>query len=244
MKKLFRTSLAALLILAMTAGVASAYSGKGVTAEVGIQDKSYVIQNGNLAVHTAANTTKILVKKVYRYRGLIGAGNYLYFVKKTKSGKQGIYRFSLSTGKIKLIKTDKMIKLFDSDGRYIYYGSALNYTKDQEGCYNLYSLNLKSKEKKLIEKNVGEVGNYMYDLLLLGHKTHAQNTPLTAYNTQTGEKRHICDAVHYGIYAGKIYYYVLVEEEGSEPVMKYYTCTLDGAEVTEITEEEYYSTID
>lgn len=241
MRKILKLSVSVILTLAMAASAASAYSDKGVAASVPIQEKNYVIQNGNLAVQTA-KTTKILVKKVYRYRGLIGAGDYLYFVKKTKSGKQGIYRFSLSTGKIKLIKTDKRIKLFHTDGRGIYYGSAQNHTKDQQGLYDIYLLKLKSGEKKLIEKNIGEVRAYSGALLLLGSKAQAENSALISYNPETGEKKHICDAVHYGIYADRIYYCALAEE-GNESVMKYYTCTLQGTEVTEITEEEYYSTI-
>lgn len=238
MKTIIRISVTALLILTMSLGTTLALYDDGVTASVSIQDKNYVIKNGNLVVETY-NTSKILVKKVYKYRGLVGAGNYLYFVKKTKSGKQGIYGYNLISGKVKFIKTGKYIKLFETDYPRIYYGQAVNYEADQEGCYNLYALDLKSRKKSFIEGNVGEMRIVGENFLTLGHKTHAINTELNRFNMDGSGKKHICDAVYYYIYASKVYYYALVEEDGKEAVMKYYTCDFDGKNVTEITEKEY-----
>lgn len=196
-----------------------------------IGNDEYYIKNSKLVVDKGQNK-QILDKKVYRNRGISGAGNYVFYVKRTKFGKQGLCRLNLTTNKKKVLFTGKKLYVFNAIGNYVYYG---NTPADQErwGARNLYVYDLTAKSKTLMTKMVGEVKIVGEKIYTIEHKTDVRNSKVYSFNFDGSGKKKIIEALDYEFKNDRIYYRV-VSCDGDKCILEKYSCKVDGSDVKKV----------
>ena len=147
-----------------------------------------------------------------------------------KLNKYALYRRDLKTGKETKIAVDAELAARACSGTYLYISITRAFPYDTD----LYALNLKTKKKRFMTHNVGQVAYKSGRVITKGISGDASNTPLCTYSKNGTGKKTITKALSFALKGNKIYYTVVKYSSGSVSY-RTYTCSLAGKSKKAIT---------